>query len=500
MGPRRDDPVRVREMSTRPPELPEGVVTFLLTDIEGSTPLWETHTAAMSAALARHEALVTEVVASHGGRLIKSRGEGDSTLSVFVRATDAVSAALALQQVLAGELWPEGIALPTRAALHSGEAELRDGDYYGQTLNRAARLRALAEGGHILLSQGTAELVSDKLPAGTSLADVGKHSLKGLSRPEHVFALVHPDLGPPPLLRTAPAASAVFVGREAELARLDTALDEALGGQGRLVLVAGEPGIGKTRLAQELGSRARERGGRLLWGRCYEGDGAPAYWPWVQVLRAYAAERAPSALAAELGKGASVVAQLIPEVADALPDLPALPVPEPELARFQFFDAVSTLLRAASRAAPLVVVVDDLHWADHSSLVLLQFLTRELGAARLLLIGTYRDMEVNRLHPLNDTLAEVVREPVTTRLVLQGLGQAEVARCISEVTGVEPAADLVAAVHDRTEGNPFFVIEVVRLLAAEGRLEDHQRLAGAIPRRDPAGDRSPAEPALGCHQ
>jgi len=162
----RDDPVRFRETSTRPPELPEGVVTFLLTDIEGSTPLWETHTSAMSVALARHEALVTEVVASHGGRLIKSRGEGDSTLSVFVRATDAVAAALALQQVLAGELWPEGIALPTRAALHSGEAELRDGDYYGQTLNRAARLRALAEGGHVLLSQGTTELVTDQLPAG----------------------------------------------------------------------------------------------------------------------------------------------------------------------------------------------------------------------------------------------------------------------------------------------------------------------------------------------
>jgi tetratricopeptide (TPR) repeat protein len=201
----------------------------------------------------------------------------------------------------------------------------------------------------------------------------------------------------------------------------------------------------------------------------------------VQVLRAYAAERAPSALAAELGKGASVVAQLIPEVADALPDLPALPVLEPELARFQFFDAVSTLLRAASRATPVVVVVDDLHWADHSSLVLLQFLTRELGAARLLLIGTYRDIEGNRRHPLNDTPAEVVREPVTTRLVLQGLGQAEVARCIFEVTGAEPAGDLVAVVHDRTEGNPFFVMEVVRLLAAEGRLEDHQRLAGAIP-------------------
>jgi predicted ATPase/class 3 adenylate cyclase len=264
----RDDPVRFRETSTRPPELPEGVVTFLLTDIEGSTPLWETHTAAMSVALARHETLVTEVVASHGGRLIKSRGEGDSTLSVFVRATDAVAAALALQQVLAGELWPEGIALPTRAALHSGEAELRDGDYYGQTLNRAARLRALAEGGHVLLSQGTAELVADQLPAGASLAAVGKYRLKGLSRPEHVFALVHPDLGPPPqaILTQDPALEVEaaadrrrppphnlperltsFVGREVELREVGRLLEAH-----RLVTITGPGGAGKTSLAVAL--------------------------------------------------------------------------------------------------------------------------------------------------------------------------------------------------------------------------------------------------------
>jgi class 3 adenylate cyclase len=131
---------------------PGEAVTILLTDIEGSTPLWETHMAAMRVALARHEVLVTELVAPYGGRLIKSRGEGDSTLSMFIRATDAVAAALALQRSLARELWPEGIALPTRAALHSGEAQLRDGDYYGQRLNRAARLRALAEGGHVVIS------------------------------------------------------------------------------------------------------------------------------------------------------------------------------------------------------------------------------------------------------------------------------------------------------------------------------------------------------------
>jgi class 3 adenylate cyclase len=121
-------------------------------------------------ALARHEALIAEAVAAHGGRLVKSRGEGDSTFSVFVRASDAVAAALAIQRALAGERWPDGITLPTRIALHSGEAELRGGDYYGQALNRAARLRALAQGGNVLLSQGTAELVMDQLPPATTLA------------------------------------------------------------------------------------------------------------------------------------------------------------------------------------------------------------------------------------------------------------------------------------------------------------------------------------------
>src|SRR4051812_16174432 len=235
--------------------LPEGIVTFLLTDIEGSTSLWEANSAAMGTALARHEALVAEVVASHRGQLIKSRGEGDSTLSVFVRATDAVAAALAMQRALAAQAWPDGIALPTRVALHSGEAELRDGDYYGQTLNRAARLRALAQGGHVVLSQGAAELAMDHLPPEASVVDLGNHPLRGLSRPEHVFALAHPGLGPPPQLDPAPATASApaLVGREAELAQLDAALDAVLGAAavgGRVVLVRGEAGIGKSALVR----------------------------------------------------------------------------------------------------------------------------------------------------------------------------------------------------------------------------------------------------------
>jgi class 3 adenylate cyclase/pimeloyl-ACP methyl ester carboxylesterase len=187
-----------RDSVSEPPvELPHGIVTFLLTDIEGSTRLWELHRAAMGVALARHEALIEATVTAHGGRLIKSQGEGDSTLSVFPRASDAVNAALGLQQALTAEAWPADLVLQTRTALHTGEAELRQSDYYGQALNRAARLRALARGGQVLLSRVTAELVADQLPAGAELAEVGAQQLKGLSRAEHVFALVHPDLPRP---------------------------------------------------------------------------------------------------------------------------------------------------------------------------------------------------------------------------------------------------------------------------------------------------------------
>jgi class 3 adenylate cyclase len=457
----RDDPVRFRETSTRPPKLPEGVVTFLLTDIEGSTPLWETHTAAMSVALARHEALVTEVVASHGGRLIKSRGEGDSTLSVFVRATDAVAAALALQQVLAGELWPEGIALPTRAALHSGEAELRDGDYYGQTLNRAARLRALAEGGHVLLSQGTAELVTDQLPAGTSLADVGSYRLKGLSRPEHVFALVHPDLGPLPQLRLAPAASAggAFVGRDAELAQLDTALDAALGGQGRLVLVAGEPGIGKTRLLQEFAAAARRVGALVLFGRCLEGAWVPPYHPFVEAITGYAAQVNPTRLRADLGPAAGPLAQLVPGLRELLPDLPTVAPLQPEEERLRLLDAVARFLAGLTPHRPIVLVLDDLHWADPSTLVTLRHLARVLAPHRLLLVGAYRSDETGP--GLVEALGALRAEAEVTTVHLHGLATDALRRMLGELAAAPVSAALAETIQRDTRGNPFFAREVI---------------------------------------
>jgi predicted ATPase/class 3 adenylate cyclase len=172
-----------------PDELPSGVVTFMLTDIEGSTVLWEDDPEAMAASLALHDELIERSVEAHSGRLLKTQGEGDSTLSVFPRASDALACAADMRASFAAVTWHGEIELRVRIALHTGEAHERAGDYFGPALNRAARLRGLADGGATLLSQATMEIVHDRLPEGMELADLGVHELRGLSRPERVFEL-----------------------------------------------------------------------------------------------------------------------------------------------------------------------------------------------------------------------------------------------------------------------------------------------------------------------
>src|SRR5918912_3514561 len=171
-------------------DLPTGTVTFLFTDIAGSTALWEQQPAAMRHALVRHDALVDQLVAAHQGQVVRPRGEGDSRFAVFARATDAVAAAAALQQALAAEPWPTPTPLRVRMALHTGEADLRAGDYYGTVVNRCARLRAVAYGGQTLLSQATYDLVREHPLPGIELRDLGEHRLTDLQQPEHIFQIV----------------------------------------------------------------------------------------------------------------------------------------------------------------------------------------------------------------------------------------------------------------------------------------------------------------------
>src|SRR5213593_4682515 len=270
---------------------------------------------------------------------------------------------------------------------------------------------------------------------------------------------------PPPHHRT----EAVFVGRYQELVELRAGLEDAVGGRGRSFLVVGEAGVGKTRLVEELAREAAARGHLVVWGRCWEGEGAPPYWPWIQVIRAYLRiPRSEGLPRIAGGAGAPYLAQLVPELGGLQSRAPSVP-PQSEHARFYLFDAVVTFLQGRPDHIPMVLVFDDLQWADTPSLLLLQFLVHELRDTAMLVVATYRAMEARQNPHVAEILGALARDG--RHLPLSGFGEGEVAAFIEGKTGRSASAALVQAVHRETEGNPFFVDEVVHLLAAEGALE-----------------------------
>ena len=269
----------------------------------------------------------------------------------------------------------------------------------------------------------------------------------------------------------ATATGGTLVGRGAELGCLLAALDEAFAGNARVVLVSGEPGIGKTRLVDEFASHARRRGAHVLVGRCWEAGGAPPFWPFGQALRSYVHARDPELVRRQLGPGAAELVQLLPELKDVVPDLPAPSSLEPEAARFRLFDAVASFLRSAADEQPIMLFLDDLHAADAPSLLLLQFVARSLADCPVIVVAAYRDVDPPLEEPLTTTLAELLREPVTRRLSLAGLGELDVASFIEQISGQAPPEQLTDEIHRVTEGNPLFVGEIVRLLVTEGALD-----------------------------
>jgi len=266
----------------------------------------------------------------------------------------------------------------------------------------------------------------------------------------------------------SPIYRRIFIGRENELKQLQNAFNGSMSGQGALTMVVGEPGIGKTALCEQLSTYVTLRGGKTLWGHCYqEGSLSFPYLAFIEAMRSYVLDREPDDLKKELGSGATDVARIVSEIREKLHVEPRQSQ-NPEEDRYRLMQAVTSFLTNAASVKPMLVILEDLHDADKGTLELLSYVSRNLSNSRLLLVGTYRDVEVDRNHPLSAALAELRRASLFGRVLLRGLNIDEVRRMLESLTRDNIPIGLAEAVHRQTEGNPLFVQEVIRYLTEEG--------------------------------
>ena len=400
--------------------------------------------------------------------------------ATFPAAADAVGAAVAIQQAVHhhNRTSSDDKSFAIRIGVSIGDVTTFEGDVLGTPVVEASRLCAAAAGAEILAAELVRMLARGR--GGFAFEAVGELELKGLPDPVPACRVVWEPLTVseargegmpmPALLLGAPTIG--YVGRTALLAELDAALHAAVGGGCRTVLLAGEPGIGKTRTAAEAARRAHDDGSIVLYGRCDE-DLAVPYQPFVETLDFYTRECG----APELGRLPGELVRLIPDLGRRVADLPDAASSDPRSEEHRLFEAVASWLITASADSGLVLVLDDLHWAAQSTLQLLVHLIRgataEGAGGRLLLIGTYRDTDIDRKHALSRVLADLRRLPGVERVAVDGLDADEVEAFAVETAGHEldeGLRRLAAEVHAETEGNPFFVGEVLRHLVETGVL------------------------------
>jgi class 3 adenylate cyclase/tetratricopeptide (TPR) repeat protein len=433
--------------------------TILFTDVEGSTNLrTRLGDADANRVLAESERQVVQAVTAHGGEVVKQLGDG--VMACFDSARAAVMAAMEVQR-------PDADGVRVRVGVHAGEISRANGDLQGAAVHAAARIMGSAAGGEVLISERARELAG-LLPEGTRVTDRGLFWLKGFPDRWRLFEVI--GEGSNPAVTTQPGSR--YVGRDDELADLRRAAEQADAGHGSVVLIGGEPGVGKTRLAEEAAALARRRGMLVFTGRCSDTEGAPPYLPFVEVLEAVARFVPEDALRAALGDTAGDVARVMPELRRMFPDLPPPVELPPEQERRYLLNAVRDVLARAARWHALVLILDDLHWADEPSLLLLEHLAEVLPETPCLIIGTYRDVELEVGRPLARTLESLLRKRLAERVSLRRLSEEGVRELITGLAEQDPPDSLVRVVFSETEGNPFFVEEVFRHLAEEGRLFD----------------------------
>jgi len=438
------------------------VTTVLFTDLAGST-----ETAArlgVTAAEAQrvdHFASLGRAVTEAGGQLVKNMGDG--IMAVFPSASAALDAAAVMQRSarlgVSGNSEPVGL----RVGVAVGEVtRTEDGDAFGIPVVTAARLCGAADAGQVLVSD-VIRLLTAASHADVLVA-VGALDLKGL--PEAVpacelrwaeVALASPIPFPN---RLAAARDRPFVSRDAELAAVGRAVES--GGRA-LVAVSGEPGIGKTRLVAEFARRMGDAGATVLFGGCDEGVEVP-YQPFIEAVRQAFDALGREGLAEMVGPAFDELAVLVPELGGNQAD--------GETGRLALFEAVDAMFRALARDRLVLVILDDLHWADRSTLLLVRHLVRSERPAPIAVVATYRDTDLSRTHPLAEVLADLRRDRLVTRVSLDGLSRDGVDALISAQVGGGTSGPLVDAVHAETSGNPFFVEEVIDHLVEIGSLHE----------------------------
>ncbi len=457
---------------------------IVATDLVGSTELASRVGSLRFEELRReHDSLLGDDIEDAGGHVVKNTGDG--LLAAFPSVTAALAAAVAIQQHLDRRNRTAEVALAVRIGISIGDAAVDDGDYFGIPPIEATRLCGRASGGEILIADPVRAMLRDR--QAHRFESAGALDLKGLPEPVLAWRVGWEPLPEPTgaalPARLRPATADVSVGRRAEQDLLLERWDQAVDGHRQVVLISGEPGIGKTHLVTLAAQTALPDQALVLYGRCDEDQGMP-YHAWVEVLREYV-RVAPRRL---LRPHAAELSRLVPDLTGKLGNVPPPTPSDPDTERYLLFTAVGALVAAATALTPVLVILDDLHWADPPTLQLLKYLVTASATGRLMLIGTFRDSDVAQDDPLTAVLADLRRESGVTRLGLVGLDEPEIVDLIEgmaeqEIDGAGRA--LAGQLHRETAGNPFFVSEMLR----------HLRETGAIA-AEPDGRWSFASPPL----